>query len=81
MENLHGQDWANDQDFAKSFAKPVLSKNQALAAAKPKVKSIFGLQMNGYSVQIKKTNTPSPKKALRPSPEKSTKKERSTPLR
>ena len=54
VENLHGQDWANDQDFAKSFAKPVLSKTQALAAAKPKVKSVFGLQMNGYSVQIKK---------------------------
>ncbi|GIO34487.1 MULTISPECIES: hypothetical protein [Paenibacillus] len=54
VENLYGQDWANDQDYAKSFAKPVLSKNQALAAVKSKVKSIFGIQMNGYTVKINK---------------------------
>lgn len=51
---MYGQDWTSDQDFAKSFAKPVLSKNQALSAIKPKAKAIFGIQMKGYSVQIKK---------------------------
>lgn len=54
IQNLLGQDWTNDQDFAKSFAKPVLSKNQALSAIKPKAKAVFGIQMKGYSVQIKK---------------------------
>lgn len=54
IQNLYGQDWTSDQDFAKSFAKPVLSKSQALSAIKPKAKAVFGIQMSGYSVQIKK---------------------------
>lgn len=51
--NELGQDWNNDADFKKSFAKPKLSKSKALSAAAPKVKSIFGLQLKGYSVHIK----------------------------
>lgn len=53
VENLSGMDWANDQDFAKTFAKPKLSKAQAISTAKPKVKSLFGINLDGYSVQIK----------------------------
>ncbi|MGO4527796.1 hypothetical protein AB4Z30_01840 [Paenibacillus sp. 2TAF8] len=50
--NEFGTDWNNDADFKKSFAKPKLSKKKALSAAAPKVKSIFGLNLKGYSVRI-----------------------------
>ncbi|MEK3823925.1 MULTISPECIES: hypothetical protein [Paenibacillus] len=50
--NEFGTDWNNDADFKKSFAKPKLSKKKALSAAVPKVKSIFGLNLKGYSVRI-----------------------------
>lgn len=50
--NEFGTDWNNDADFKKSFAKPKLSKKKALSAAASKVKSIFGLNLKGYSVRI-----------------------------
>ncbi|WP_426332972.1 hypothetical protein ACN9MH_17610 [Paenibacillus silvae] len=53
VENELGKDWNNDADFKKSFAKPKLSKSKALSVAAPKVKSIFGLNLKGYSVHIK----------------------------
>lgn len=52
ISNELGIDWNNDADFKKSFAKPKLSKKKALSAAAPKVKSIFGLNLKGYSVRI-----------------------------
>ncbi|WP_090735342.1 hypothetical protein [Paenibacillus sp. Mc5Re-14] len=54
VKNEHGMDWDGDKDFAKAFAKPKLSKNQALSAAKSKVQSLFGINLKGYTVQIKK---------------------------
>lgn len=53
VTNELGKDWNNDADFKKSFAKPKLTKSKALSVAAPKVKSIFGLQLKGYSVHIK----------------------------
>ncbi|CAI6056433.1 hypothetical protein PAECIP112173_01607 [Paenibacillus sp. JJ-100] len=53
VANELGKDWNNDVDFKKSFAKPKLTKSKALSVAAPKVKSIFGLQLKGYSVDIK----------------------------
>ncbi|KAF6565671.1 hypothetical protein G9G63_04265 [Paenibacillus sp. EKM202P] len=54
VKNEHGMDWDGDKDFARAFAKPKLSKNQALSAAKSKVQSLFGVNLKGYTVQIKK---------------------------
>ncbi|NEU25513.1 hypothetical protein [Paenibacillus ottowii] len=54
VKNGYGMDWDGDKDFAKAFAKPKLSKNQALSAAKSKVQSLFGINLKGYTVQIKK---------------------------
>ncbi|WP_334077528.1 hypothetical protein [Paenibacillus sanfengchensis] len=51
--NEFGKDWADDKDFAKTFAKPKLSKNQALTVAKAKASSLFGLNIKGYNVSIK----------------------------
>jgi len=53
VQNDFGKDWSGYKDFNKSFAKPKLSKSQALSAASPKVKSIFGIQLKGYTVTIK----------------------------
>ncbi|MGQ8873028.1 hypothetical protein [Paenibacillus sp. TSA_86.1] len=52
ITNELGIDWNNEADFKKSFAKPKLSKSKALSIATPKAKSIFGLQLKGYSVRI-----------------------------
>ncbi|MCM3699990.1 hypothetical protein [Paenibacillus macerans] len=51
--NMTGEDWNDEQDFAKSFAKPRLSKTKALSVAKPAVQSIFSINLKGYSVSIK----------------------------
>ncbi|MEC0331608.1 hypothetical protein P4H42_18500 [Paenibacillus macerans] len=51
--NITGEDWTDEKDFAKSFAKPKLSKAKALSVAKPAVQSIFSINLKGYSVTIK----------------------------
>lgn len=52
VTNELGINWKNDTDFKKSFAKPKLSKNKALSIAAPTVRSIFGIELKGYSVRI-----------------------------
>lgn len=52
VTNELGINWKNDTDFKKSFAKPKLSKSKALAIATPTVRSIFGIELKGYSVRI-----------------------------
>ncbi|ETT32751.1 hypothetical protein C161_22359 [Paenibacillus sp. FSL R5-192] len=52
VTNELGINWKNDVDFKKSFAKPKLSKNKALSIAVPTVRSIFGIELKGYSVRI-----------------------------
>ncbi|TYP67368.1 hypothetical protein [Paenibacillus methanolicus] len=49
----HGADWTNEADFNKSFAKAKYTSSKAIAAAKPAVKSLFKLNLSGYSVKVK----------------------------
>ena len=62
VTNELGINWKNDADFKKSFAKPKLSKNKALSIAVPTVRSIFGIELKGYSVRIQENEYTSRKK-------------------
>lgn len=53
VKSEYGMDWDGDKGFAKAFAKPRLSKTQAIAAAKSKVQSLFGINLKGYTVKMK----------------------------
>ncbi|MFB9324692.1 hypothetical protein ACFFSY_01905 [Paenibacillus aurantiacus] len=48
-----GADWANEADFNKSFAKAKYTSSKAIAVAKPAVKSLFNVNLSGYSVKVK----------------------------